>query len=592
MASYTGYIAESTNSSGHGYSKDRRDKWYRSNGWGWRWGYNWGGNQDSFLQGWGIRWGEDWGTTITKGWRARQSTGIDIYALPDSGTVTENKPFSLRGLPFTGYVTPTYADDFYNRILMEPVTLDFGSVITEQTLSITVWNAYFVPVRLDNVIENNFDSGMLFSGQTVPSDFTALEERSYDITVNPDGPPSIDASITFDWEPGIDNTTTAIVGSRVLMLPVIFGVGATESLEWKTNILNSWDGTEQRIRARTAPRQRLSVRAYLPRSNMHRIDNLLYRSREQGWVIPLWTEARQGSAVTQNDTVFNVDTRYGDFRVDSLAILWESATKYNVFQISNLTDSTITATSGANDDYDAPWVMPVRSIRLMGNPVRTTSGYDAILEIQALVTDNILLSTSPSSQQFNSEDTWFEEPLAPSADGAPDSYQHRIETIDFETGKFSVFAPWDNIRIGRNVEFIFEGLQAIWEFRNWLHRRSGRLVPFYMPTFENNFKILSTGVIGTAFEAVDWDYDLSLSSRSHIVFRLTDGTWEPRTITDSQVVAGNLQVTISPSLTRDASEIIDVCFFGLKRLNTDVVSMTWLQNNVLRVTLDILEIEP
>ena len=572
---------------------------------------NWGGNQDSFLQGWSIRWGEDWGTTTTTGWRSRQSTADDEHHLPAGGTLTDNKPFPLRESVFSGTVGHGYEEDFYNRILQEPALIEFGQVATEQSLDFTVWNAYLNnpfkgwglnwgndwggsirTIELTNVIETDFDSGTTFSGQSVPSSFNPLEERTYQITVVPDGPPTIDAEITFDWETGIDNTTSEITGTRVLFLPFIPRSGMTESLEWKTDILNSWNGTEQRVRQRLSPRQRFTLESYLPRSNMQRIDNLLYRSREQAWVMGIWGESREGSAITQNDTVFNVSTLYGDFRIDSLMLVWESETKYDILQISAKTDTTITSTSGISQSYSSPIIMPVRSVRILGNPTRTTSGFNAILRLNVEVTDNVTLTTSPSTQQYNSTDTWFEEPLAISAEGSPDSYQHRIQLIDYELGKIEQFAPWDNIRIGRTIEFIFEGQQEIWEFREWLHRRSGRLVPFYQPTFENNFKISNTGTIGNTITAEDWDYDYDLSGRDNIVFRLADGTWEPRQITSSTTGSGTVTVVFTPVLNELASDVIEVSFFGLKRLASDAITLTWLPNDVLRVTLSILEIAP
>jgi hypothetical protein len=326
---------------------------------------------------------------------------------------------------------------------------------------------------------------------------------------------------------------------------------------------------------------------------MHSVDNLLYRAREEIWVMAMWIESRSGdSAITAGDTVLNVDTRYGDFREDALAIVWESPAKYDVFQISAKTDSTLTSTSVMANSYSTPLIMPVRSVRITGNPIRTTSGYNAELSLNVEVVDNVVLPTSPSAQQFLSTDTWFEEPLASSDRGAPDTYVHRIEVIDSETGAVQIFAPWDDIQIGRTVEFLFEGQQAIWEFREWLHRRAGQLVPFYMPTFENNFNLISTGVIGTSFDATDYSYDYDLSGRDHIVFKLSDGTWEPRTITASSESGGVVTVNFTPVLNEDAADIEEIGFFGQKRLGMDRVTMTWLPNNVLSVTMTILEIAP
>lgn len=589
MATYTGYVAQTAE---FGYSATDRPDWYITNGWGARWGENWGGNADYFQRGWGRDWGNDWGESTATGFLPRTGREYGDVTVAMAGAYTDNRPIPLREYALSGSSGGSFSADFYNRIYQAPGLLDFGSVVSEQVLDFTVWNAYFTPKNLLNVIETDFDSGTQFSGQTTPSIFSALEQRTYQITVGIGGPPTIDAAITFDWEVGIDSTSTDIVGTRVLLLPIVFSANTQEALEFKTNVLNSWNGTEQRIRQRSAPRQQFAIRAFSPRSEMHKIDNLLYQFRQQLWVLGLWTEARTGDPITSGDTVVDVDTQYGDFRVNSLAIAWESPSKYDVFQITAKTDSTLTAASPIANDYSAPAIMPVRSVRILGDPTRTTSGYDSVLNITVEVIDNIVLPTSPSTQQFLGEDTYFEEPWASTSDGVPDSYQHKISAVDFQTGAVEIFAPWDNIRVGRTVEFLFEGKQAIWEFREWLHRRAGKLVPFYYPTFENNFKLVTTGTIGNAFEAVDYGYDFGISGRDHIVFRLADGTWEPRTIINAVVVGDNVQITLDTALNEPVANIIDVGFFGLKRLGTDKITMTWLPNNVLSVTLTILEIAP
>lgn len=581
--------------------------------WGFWWDENWGGNVN-LHDGWNVNWDENWGGSYPGGyfkakdhahfhhkrywdynWGFDWGSGLFPGTNLLNGAYSNNRPIAMRGFNHTGHLAGGHADAFYNRILIEPVLLDFGTVLSEQVLSFLVFNGFFESKQLDNVIESGFDAGLVFSGETTPRSYFPLEEETYDVTANTLGGPTIDADLTFDWESPISNITIEIVGSRIVLLPVTFRAGLKEYLVWKTDVLNSYNGTEQRVRVRLSPRQQIAARAYLDRNEMHRVENLIYGWRKREWGIPMWPEARRlDSAVTSGDFTVNASTLYGDFRTTRLAMLWEHPRKFDVFQIDSLTASTITATRGINDDFPADaFLMPVRAARMMRDPVRSASGYDAVLQVLLEVTDNITLTTSASAIQWNGEDTYFIEPLAEDERGVDDSYEHRMDFIDFGSGVVDWNAPWDNIRIKRGFELVLDGLQDIWEHREWLHRRAGRLRPFYMPTFENNFKLLSQGNVADSFRAERNDYSTQSTARNTIAFKMTDGSYEIRTATGAVVnVADELEVTFTPNLDRDASEIDEINFFGLKRLSSDRIELEWQPNNVVFTTVPITELGP
>jgi hypothetical protein len=578
-----------------GRSGDINSRIYVRPSWDHHWDLNWGGNVN-LHDGWNVNWDMTWGGNYPGGHFKPKNEAHNVLSDPDlSGTYNNNRPISLRGFNHTGYLAGGHADVFYNRILVEPILLDFGNVLSEQTLQFLVWNAFLEPKSLDAVNEIDLDSGTEFSGETTPRSYYPLEEENYSVTVVVAGPPQIEASLVLDWESPIGDITVDITGSRIVLLPVNFRSGVIESLVWRTDVLNSYNGTEQRVRSRLSPRQQLAIRAYLNRDEMHRVENLVYGWRKREWGVPMWIEARKvSSAVTSGDTTVNVDTQYGDFRVERLAVIWENPRKFDVFQIYSFDASSITLDRGVNDDYSADaYVMPVRSARMLRDPIRSASGYDSILETVLEVTDNTTLATSPTATQFNSEDTYFIEPLAPGPDGVNDTYQHRIDSIDSGSGVVEWDAPWDNIRINREFELILEGAQEIWEHREWLHRRAGRLRPFYMPTFENNFKLLSEGNVADSFEAEANDYSRQATARNHLAFKMADGTYELRTVTGATInVSQNLEIQFSPNLDVDASEIDEINFIGLKRLASDRIEMEWRPNNVAITNIPITEIEP
>jgi hypothetical protein len=589
MATYDGYLIEPI--AGVNREQQNQVPWI---GWDRDWDELWGHVINSF-GGWNVSFGDNWGSP-------QKSTFPHINVAKDTestlvGPRTGGSEISWEENSYTGHLAYSIEDDFYNRILVEPIFIDFGSILGTQSFEIDVFNAYLVDSVLSDIVETNFRTGLTLDAEaTLPTTYGALEERTYTIEAVLAGPPQIDATITLDWLSPITDIDIGIIGTRIVLLPVTYRHKMRETMLWKTDVLNSYNGTEQRVKVRRNPRHRLAIKAYLDKDERHRVENLMYGWRQREWAIPMWHEARNvDGVVAQDDLTINVDTQYGDFRVDYLAVLWENPRKFDVFQIESLTTSSITLPRGVNDNYGLnAIVMPVRTARMVKDPIRYTTGYDAVLETILEVTDNTSYPADPSAIQYNGEDTFFMEPLQTGADGSPDSYHYDMVVLDNQSGLVNQYAPWDNIRIKRQFELIVEGLQDIWEMRQWLDRRAGKLVPFYMPTYENNFKILNTGTVVDSLEVLEEDFTTQSSTRTTIVIKKTDGTYIFRTIIDSVLneVSGNVDLTLDTALNFDASEIDEINFIGLKRLDSDQIDFDWLANNVVSVTIPIIELEP
>lgn len=519
---------------------------------------------------------------------------LDINAA--SGTLTTNLPISFPNNAHIGNACNGYADVFYNRVLVEPTYIDMGSVVSQKTTPVTVFNAYLTPKFLGSIDQNNFDSGTALTAATgtpwPPSSFTALQEGTYNLAVDVAGPPNIEGDFTFNFTDAED-VQVEFIGSRIVLLPVCFKDKTVETLVWLTEIHEGYDGTEQRIRGRIKPRQQLKIRAYLDRWDNQLVENLLYGWRKRIWALPMWIEARPAdSAVTEGDTVINVDTRFGDFRTDELAVIWESSRKFDVFQIGAMTDTSITMLRGANDDYANAMIMPVRSGRMLRDPKRTASGYDAVLSASFEITDNVDLPTSPSATQVNGED-FYDVEQGYEGSGLNEQYTERIDLLDNKTGVVDYFAPWSNPKLSREFDIILEGLEEIWEHREWLHRRGGKLRPFYMPTYEYNFRVCNTGMISNVVDVVDENYANQASARTNITVFMKDGTRTFNQITGTDTpTPGEVQLTLASPINELAEDIESIQFIGLKRLSSDRISFTWHQNNVAITQVPLVEIKP
>lgn len=485
----------------------------------------------------------------------------------------------------------SYSADFYHRIHIIPQSINVGNLVSDQFYTIEVWNAYFDAKVLQD-IEANGTGGMVLDGPVPPTIFGGLQNVFYDLTITTQGPPDIQATFGFVWDNEDDNGVLSAVGSRIVAMVYPFEAPATETLEWKTEVMQSNNGLETRVRLRNAPRQGFAMTYPVPYAEMQRAQNRAFGWLARRWAVPLWSEAQQVQGLLPGAEEIMVDTTSFDFRAGSLAYIWVSNTDNGTLDVATVAADRITLARPLERGYERAWLMPVRLGRVLGGFTRATTGYNAGLSVEYQFTDNIDLAPGAAPDQFETEDIYFEVALKP-ADVTEDNIHTRIDTVDFETGRTQSFSPWLQTHIVRPVQFVAEGHAEIWQLRRWLHRRAGRQRPFWQPSFENDMRSVHTGSVTSGLTVIDDGYKLFASNRSHIAVQLEDGTWHARTLsgmTDHEDGTITLAFT-SPMPGFDASQIRLISFVGRKRLDTDRVELQWLPGPVVTCTVPLMEYE-
>ncbi len=519
------------------------------------------------------------------------------FVFSDEASYVDNLPVSYTPTNHTAYKAPGLIDVFYNRILIEPLIMDFGILVSDQIRTITVWNGYLnQSVTLDNILDSGFQ-GLSIDGDSPPSVFAPLQTRAYDIEATTDGPPNIEGFLNFDWEVGFIDIIVSIIGRRVVLFSYLYKTNMIETLEWMTNVLTADDGKEQRQSIRECPRQRFSIKSFIQTSEYIEADNIMYGWRHQVWAIPVWSEGRHPTtAVSLLDTTIQVDTRFGDFRADGLAVIWENEQDYDLFTILSFTDSQITLDREINNSFGINAIVcPVRTGRMTRHPKRKSTGHNARLDVVFEVDDNTVFSGSASPVVYESEDTYLDVPDKIGAKDFEDNYIRDIRVVDYKTSVVFHYSTWEETKISRSFLVVLEGLEAIWNFRLWLHRRAGKQRPFWMPTFERNMLVTSTGNIGLNFVIREKANRSQASDRNHIYIMMKDGTEYLREVIDLINVADlgeETNVVIGESIAENSEDIDYISYMGLKRLNSDRIQFKWLADNKVECVIPIKEIEP
>ena len=520
------------------------------------------------------------------------SVGVLVSSLL-IGVTSDTQPIAENPVGHNGVRLPGFADDFYNRILIEPGKIDTGNLVSKQFYLIHVFNGYFEPKTLDNLILGNPD-GVTLTGPAIGTSWGPLETKEYQLTVSTDGPPLIQSSMSFDWVGIADDVVVGVVGVRIVMLPFQAEAPFKESFEWKTNVLETNSGLEQRIRLRKAPRQ--FVQAFYPVDYAHSplAFNMVSGWIGKRWAVGMWSETQYVGQVLNGVNVILCDTTNADFRPDSMLLLWESTDNNEALEIDTITPTQITLKRVVAGAYTHARMMPVR----MGMPqggvaTRLSNGYNSGLSISYAITDNLKLESDVPAQYLGNDIYWDGTLIGDGEGALSEQFKTRQNEVDYDIGLVEYSAPWTHFKRARNVSFLNDGPEECWTFKKWLNRRAGRLRPYWLPTFEDNLRIKQVGIINSSLLCHDDSYKNLGLVNNHIAIQLDDGSWHPRYVSGiSDDAPGLIRVSLDSPMFYDASRVRMICFLGLHRLNTDKVDIEWIGNYINQCAIQILEIKP
>lgn len=358
-------------------------------------------------------------------------------------------------------------------------------------------------------------------------------------------------------------------------------VGMTESLEWLTDIIEAHDGTEQRIRVRQEPRQSFDASIMLDdpaELSKLRVGLAAWQHREWGW--PCWHEAvKLAAALPAASSSIPVDTTAADFRAGCLAIVHTSPTAYEVVEVDTVAADSLTLAEPTTLEHPAgASVMPLRMARMSSQARRDdhpvgASRYNVTMQI----VDNIELATEASATQYLGYDVLSDQLLMP-GETMPRQIERPLDILDPGPGAWATFARTDYPLISTDHKWMLRDRTQAWEFRRWLHRRTGRLNPVWIPSRTHDLALaVQPTAAATTLEIRDVNYrnvGLNVPGMTHIAAFSASGAFVCRQITGATAgSAGRENLTINAAL--GFTDVTRISYLCLHRFAADRISLTW-----------------
>lgn len=507
----------------------------------------------------------------------------------------------VRSRTFTGQETVQELIDDWQ------ADLSLGNLATETSFDYLVINLDRSSSRDITGTGITNSDGLTLTPDSFPLTLNPFDHSVFSLLVSLDGPPVVDSTITWSFDVG-GPLLLVVTGQRIVPFVSRCQIPFTEEIQYKTDIMVSRAGYEQRVAARISPRIVYGMRYQLSGQERAAALNTLFGWGSRLFAVPAWHEAQPLlSDVSAGSLVVPVDTRYADFRgfgESNFAILWRAYDDFEVFEILSRSDNQLDLVRELNDDHPAgSFVAPMR-FAYASNRIRAPRPAigPQTLNINWAATDGLDVRRLDNETPF-STDTYQGDPvlLDPNFIGGAleDELVQDYETFDPDSGgPFVIFDNRDAPANRSRKTWFLRTAEEKWRLRAMLHQLQGRRKRFWLPTFADDLEPtqpLASASAALEAEATEYArYVAQQSPRRDIVVFRRNGAPLIRRIVDSQETAGGVEdFTVDPVWGVDVplSDITRVSFLHLVRLDADNITIEHEQSqDDARIEIPIAEI--
>jgi len=493
---------------------------------------------------------------------------------------------SLLSVPaqaLSGVVARTFSYDFYDRIHITTTLLDLGNVIGLQSRAIAVWNSFRRVQRLSSVAAVGADGIALTGGPaSLPYDFPVLGETIYTLTVSPEGPPTVNATFTFDFVPY--DITLRVVGSRVTAWTFApdWSSPVVERLEWKTDVLSSFDGGEQRGSLRLGPRASFEFEAFFSGDERRRAETLIWGWGARVWALPIWQDGQEpGYDLASGATEILLDTAGRDYASGSLAMILRDSAAYEVLEVDSVAADRIVLRRPTTSAWPGSYrVFPARIARLM-DQVRlprwdgSASGVRVILSTTTAV-------DRPADDGHATHRGYPVLTLAPNWAGGFDlEMARKLAEIDNMTGRTFVDDESGIPVTTQRMRFLWTTRAELETWRSMLYALRGRAGAVWVPTWTDDLAVavdIASAATAIDVRSVGYVRQINLDpGRADIRIEVSSGAVFYRRITGCSEISTTIeriQIDASLGVAVTTAQVVSVSFMALSRIDSDAVELS------------------
>lgn len=475
--------------------------------------------------------------------------------------------------------------DFYYRIWVFPRRRVVRNPRLDTDIPFAIWNAFPYPNTLVTIVGVD-DTGLVLDVAEA-SPFRAIEYRTVNLQINSLAPREIDASYSFNFTDGLGLFNFIAELVSIFSLPP--NVPVRETVEWLTNVMESNDGTEQRIALRAAPRITLAM--HLVATSKEEVVGQFDRQMLSLFGETLVPYFQYGTKLTQDhisgdSTIYfnaaKTDIRDGEYALIKTRDGDEELVKVvTVGALSTTIDPPLSA-----DASRGSLIFPVLQSIVKGDHSMDRYAVDAVSEsnIVAISTQHRTTFARPGSDtEFPDLDGFLILDKRPMANANPsDTFQTGTKSIDYLTGFVEQRSDWPHTQLAGGRQYLIKRTQdpAQLDFwRDFLTAIKGRQVPFLTPTYREDLYVAVAPLEASGFLTLSGpryadSYSL-FDSHKHLRLWTSEGPHDITVTTAERDGDTNSLINFTPALPVGVgwTDIRFVSFLLKVRLGDDSIEL-------------------
>lgn len=510
-------------------------------------------------------------------------------ALAESG-VEEGGIHTIPESTEVGSLQPMFSADFYNRIHITPSSIALGNVVGLQELSLTVWNSYYYDRELEaiNLIDGE---GITVTGQpATPFFFSAFEELTWEVTVTTSGPPVINATIEFDFD--LDQSyLVPVTGNRVTAWAwtADWSEGIIERLDWATDVIESYDGSEQRRKLRLSPRRSLEFRFGASGSDRRILESIAWGWGGRVFAVPFWPDGLDLEAtLAAGASSVSLDTETRDYQPGGLLIfLGQTCRDWEVCEIDAVDASSVTfARPTINEWPSGTRIYPAHTARL-STELKLTHFTGSFSHGRVLFdyTDPHTWTADDGATTYRGYPVFS---ILPNWVSDPEwSLERKMARYDNETGIQYFDDESERPATRQALSFTFPDRTDIDTWRKLLHALAGRFGGVWVRATTIDMELAAPLLSAATAMDIEWmGYTLfvgTVPGKKDIRIALADGTVLYRRITNAVELSSTVErltLDSAPGVDIQLADVVSISFISLCRMDSDGIELAWWSGDV------------
>lgn len=474
----------------------------------------------------------------------------------------------------------SYAGDVHNRWYVVPQTLNLSNPKLNTNIPFLLWNTFGEEQTISSFLVSGTSSLQFDIG--IGTSFTVGEYKTANVKILP-GDPAIDAEMQFITQDGTGILN--IIASLAETFNIIPEIPVREIWQYKTDIIISHNGSEQRHSLMPKPRVNISFKTLIKDERARRSQyNLLFGNIQFESLVPLYQYATN---LTQETPVGGLklflDMKRTNFRVGLFAVAVEPKTQ-EIFigRVQQVDADGIVLGTAASQDLSTKWIVAPALNCLVSNG----SGF--------------LMNSVSGSIQIDADS--FEEPtvVRPNAtrtaslfDGivhldrrplisAKEAFDYRREIIDNEVGVRILKSADPHPTIAGPRTFVIQRVSDPDEmdyWRSFVDQTRGAFKPFLLSTWFADLTLAEPVAQGVAQIEVNEGFYASsyfpFETWKRIQIEYENGDTTQHLVTSvNETPLGTAQLSLLPSLPNDpAYTLVKKISYLLKVMGDDTITL-------------------